>query len=390
MPELDVVRGIAVLMVVHCHLLAAYPEAAFGGGGISGHAMRFLKASASQLGWLGVQLFFVLSGFLITGILVESRRRRNYYARFYARRSVRILPAYLGVLCLLVLLGGHSIGLDPWGVGEIACALLFAANLMSLFGLDNPYGPLWSLAVEEHFYLVWPTVARRWTEFLARICLLTGAVALVGRGAAAWWGVGDLSVQTWFNLDGLLLGAFLAVKIRTARGRLANVSRLRSQLLALGVVGLLALASIGGLRRATFAGATFAPLAWSLLFGGVLLTAMLNRERITRQGARRVLVGFLTWIGFLSYGLYLIHTLLMHVCDHVLGGWIYPSDLALHGPTEVVKRYLVVLLVSIGAAWLSRVTYEEYFLRRKEGAERFLSRVFASRESPEGLAESKR
>src|SRR5690349_3754490 len=88
MPELDGLRGVAVLMVVFYHGFFWS-----NGGGASTSGVMHLFIRLTQLGWLGVDLFFVLSGFLITGILIESRARPDYYRRFYRRRTLRILPA---------------------------------------------------------------------------------------------------------------------------------------------------------------------------------------------------------------------------------------------------------------------------------------------------------
>jgi len=104
--------------------------------------------SGHSAGFIGVDLFFVLSGFLITGILLDSRESRHYYARFYTRRALRILPVYYALLVLLLLLHSSSIQF-------VGLSFIYLANMTVFFGVSCGYGPLWSLALEEHYYLLW-------------------------------------------------------------------------------------------------------------------------------------------------------------------------------------------------------------------------------------------
>jgi peptidoglycan/LPS O-acetylase OafA/YrhL len=117
-----------------------------------------------------VYLFFVLSGFLITGILLDSKPKPQYYRRFYIRRALRILPVFYLLLLLLILMPRTG-WLEHRDVGWpfIGLSFFYLANVTNLFGVPAQYAALWSLAVEEHFYLVWPTV----------VCALS-------RRAAAW------------------------------------------------------------------------------------------------------------------------------------------------------------------------------------------------------------
>src|SRR5437764_405984 len=148
MPELDSVRGIAILGVVFLHgFYWPYSRLHF-----SRAAHVFIQST--QPGWMGVNLFFVLSGFLITGILLDSSCRENFYKRFYMRRVLRILPAYYAVLLLLLILGKSNLA-------YFGLSVVYLSNVVELFGVPQFYGPLWSLAVEEHYYLFWPAIVRR-------------------------------------------------------------------------------------------------------------------------------------------------------------------------------------------------------------------------------------
>ena len=126
MPELDTLRGVAILGVLFLHgFFWPYSGLHFGRWGA-------LWLNITQPGWLGVNLFFVLSGFLITGILIDSAVRPDYYRRFYTRRALRILPAYYLLLIILWLLGqarGAYVGLS----------FLYLANVPELFGVGQAY-----------------------------------------------------------------------------------------------------------------------------------------------------------------------------------------------------------------------------------------------------------
>jgi len=148
MPELDTIRGIAVLSVFLLHAFSWQ----YGGLHFGALARKFLVAT--QPGWVGVNLFFVLSGFLITGILLDSKEKPHFYRSFYTRRALRILPAYYSLLILLLLLHSSS-------PGFVGLSFVYLANVTDLFGVACGYGPLWSLAVEEHYYIFWPAVMDR-------------------------------------------------------------------------------------------------------------------------------------------------------------------------------------------------------------------------------------
>src|SRR5271163_4752017 len=150
--QLDAVRGFAVL-VVFVHNIDIYPSLHLG--------------LIATNGWMGVDLFFVLSGFLITGILLDTKKSNGYFSNFYARRCLRIWPLYYSVILFMFLIvpllrpserqdifGPRS---SPWWA-----YLLFLQNFLvsvptKATGL---LGVTWSLAVEEHFYLVWPLIVR--------------------------------------------------------------------------------------------------------------------------------------------------------------------------------------------------------------------------------------
>ena len=211
-PPLDGVRGVAIILVLISHLDWTPPV--FAG------RPREVLVNFAYTGWTGVELFFVLSGFLITGILLDSKRAENYFSLFYIRRALRILPLSYATLfaafILFPLLGRLGVPHFP--------RIFYSAQLWCWFYVGNwapfwhkhiPYfGHFWSLAVEEQFYLVWPCVVymtRRRT--LTRTCLALALVAQVLKIALAVKGV-DVYNLTTSHLDSLGLGALAALIVR--------------------------------------------------------------------------------------------------------------------------------------------------------------------------------
>ena len=143
MPELDTIRGIAVLLVLFFHGFGFR----YGPEGLSGFPKLFIAATLP--GWIGVNLFFVLSGFLITGILLDTKSKANYYQSFYTRRALRILPLYYAVLALLAVLTrtGWVNRHASWGF--LGLSFFYLSNVTELFGVPMQYGVLFHSGVRH-------------------------------------------------------------------------------------------------------------------------------------------------------------------------------------------------------------------------------------------------
>jgi peptidoglycan/LPS O-acetylase OafA/YrhL len=222
-PALDGIRALAILMVFALHY----------GGGTHGGALLQLVNQIRLRGWMGVDLFFTLSGFLITGILFDTRADSHYFKRFFARRSVRIFPIFYLVFTVFLIL--TPILHYQWKAGHLLFLLYFGNLAMvanpSLENINSATHPVfsahlfhfWSLCVEEQFYLIWPLVV--WTVKdrinLIRIATLLSVIALVLRIGMVQV-VPTTHLESWmahqlpFRMDSLLLGAILALVLRGA------------------------------------------------------------------------------------------------------------------------------------------------------------------------------
>jgi len=186
-------------------------------------AVPRLISKVTAPGWLGVDLFFVLSGYLITTILLKKRDDDNYFRSFYARRVRRILPLYLVMLAVMVIVFGA-------GWQFVAICMFFGANLLPIFGVVGPApaSVFWSLAVEEHFYFLWPlTVRRLRRRTLAIVCGTLILAEPTLRYVCSLRGIYTYE-YSWFRFDGLAMGALLALYLsseivsRKTSGRLVG------------------------------------------------------------------------------------------------------------------------------------------------------------------------
>src|ERR1700704_885563 len=212
-PELDSVRGMAVLLVLLFHGFIFTPIRIAPPSGVT----RWFLCAAGG-GWMGVNLFFVLSGFLITGILLNARNGPRYYRTFYWRRALRILPAYYLVLSVLVLVTHLGLAERTVGWPFLGLSFVYLANVTDLFGVPSQYTVLWSLAVEEHFYLFWPSAVRWLTRrglTIACVALIVVCPALRAFYAIRGYEYGG---YTWLVADGLAWGALLAILVRGPLG----------------------------------------------------------------------------------------------------------------------------------------------------------------------------
>ncbi len=357
---LDGVRGVAIIMVLVCHGASVLPT----DSGAS-QAWRHLL----EQGAYGVDLFFVLSGYLITGILLDTREDPAYFRTFYWRRALRIFPAYycyLAIIFLVVRPLYQRQGADPWADVSPWPYLAYLQNCLPGGGNGRPLlSHLWSLAVEEQFYLVWPAlvylVPRRG---LAPLCAVLAVGALGLRCGLAHYGL-DMEYAhrlTPARLDTLLLGALLAQAVRSERG-LAWCRTWMPRLGLAAAVGILVLS------RGTHGFDMFDPLVYAV---GWSLTAVLSAAIVFAaatapkgRGQRLLTARWLQSFGRYSYAIYLLHPLVQQLLPYYWIGFLKRQSETLYW-AGLLTFPLVVILGGYGLGWLSWHLLERHFLRLKD------------------------
>ena len=333
------------------------------------HAVRAM----AQGGWLGVDLFFVLSGFLVTGILLDTKGESNWWRNFITRRALRIFPLYYAALFLMFVVLPRIGWSDPkLNVLLENQAWFWTYTVNILGGLTQAEGTplgtghLWSLSIEEQFYLLWPLLVWRCRpKTLLWICALAPLGGLLFR---AWcvFHLGDPRAAYLFtpgHFDALLVGAALAVGARQGEG-LIPWRRWVAPALVLSIAGLAIIAADGGLNILNADVALAGLPLVALLFGAVLVMVVTGSGespwgRALRNPTLR------RW-GIYSYGIYLIHLPLTVWLDGEFelaqysaawaGGSYVPALLQLAG---------MVMALSYLAAWCSYHGYEKHFLALK-------------------------
>lgn len=354
MPELDSVRGVAILMVLLYHGFARLQEP----DAFTGFARLFVRSLS--LGWTGVNLFFALSGFLITGILLDSKDHPQYYRRFYLRRALRILPVYYALLVLLALLGRYGMQGENISFAFLGLSAIYLANVTVFFGVPIQFPVLWSLAVEEHFYLIWPTAVRNMSRRAIGVVAVVIAVASTLVRVITWsMDRNFFAHYTWMVADGLALGSLLAVLMR---GPLGTRKGLLWILLSVTVAGL-APVLVDFLIHRPLAGGSLHITAVNLLSMAAVAGSLLLGTSAWRGLVQHRI---LTFFGEISYGLYLIHMLIFNVFDN-LQHLFFPRVPSFKGHFDVMTiRFLISGSIAILLAVLSRRYFEERFLRLKD------------------------
>lgn len=359
---LDGVRGIAVILVMLLHYEVRRFRMGFPGAGAF-HAFF-------SFGWAGVDLFFVLSGFLITGILWDARSRPDYFRRFYTRRTLRIFPVYYAFLALIFIALPLLRIAASTPLSTQAWYWTYTSDFLVAFkgwaGAAQFAPHFWSLAIEEQFYLVWPLVILHLSRQRAQ--LLCGLVIVAAVGFRWWVAIvqGNLTaswVLPFTRMDALAVGALLALTIRGPVNLKTLLVRWRPAGIALcvAVVWLAGwrgnpqadrLVAVGGLTVIAAAFGWFVAEAYASSRGEPLAKLLGNRP--------------LVWFGKRSYALYIFHHPI--VTALALAGFEIAPIRAVVGSTALAHVVFVGVNVALSAlaAQLSWMLIERPCLQLKE------------------------
>ena len=363
--ELDGVRGISIIVVVAFHLLKRADYFT------SNETLHFITR-LSSIGWVGVDIFFVLSGFLITSILLRTKHEKNYFNNFYVRRSLRIFPLYFVFIAVILLLLPK---LDPDFTPEIPHALpfllLYQQNwlmLISKIPLTTYLAVTWSLAIEEQFYLIWPAVVY-FTKKETLIKLSIGVIlfSILARllGILFWDDMSQVSTFFYYNtftrFEQLVFGGLLAVAFTEPLWiqRLKNIS-----------IPSFWVAFTAFLALCFTAYPHMVPLdenIW-LVFGGYTLAAVFSAALVTilmthpetsmfrRLFQNRVLIFF----GKYSYSIYLLHVPIILILLDVL--W----RTQLRGWTMYLAYIVLTYAITVIGALITWNLLEKHMLNLKK------------------------
>jgi peptidoglycan/LPS O-acetylase OafA/YrhL len=372
-PALDGLRGLAIILVMICHFTVLDPHT----------RLDSALLGLAKNGWIGVDLFFVLSGFLITGILFDAKGSDGFFRNFYARRTLRIFPLYYAVVFVtLVVLPRVPLGIArDYGRldGSPAWYWFYLSNFHQAHlhhYSSKVLGVSWSLAIEEQFYLLWPAVV----FLFSRKALMRIAAGLVMAGIASRVLAIELMqdpsaalyMLTPCRMDGLAIGAFVALWLRRPVPPVSSPALSRSvpvRTPALLVVFILAmLATILLFTHDLVVGGR--DLSQALLYFTLNLAcgALLLLVLAARRGSLITMffeAPLPRAFGRYSYALYLFHlpiATLLH--DHGLAPARFPTLAGSELPGQLIF-YLIATAIALAAAMASWNLFERHFLKLK-------------------------
>ncbi|MGC1871006.1 MAG: acyltransferase [Acidobacteriaceae bacterium] len=353
-PELDGFRGIAALAVFCNHIFVAPAHPAW----FTSSAIWLYHIS--RYGQYGVDLFFVLSGYLITSILLKDRDSPDYYYNFYWKRALRILPLYLVSLLVAWLWFGES-------AGGVIISVFFLANFSRLFHVALS-GPYWTLAIEEQFYLIWPQFVRRLR--IAQVEKWAWAIVIIEPVLRLIDSAFHHSnfFFTFFRCDGLAFGALLACQLAPRQDRSPDTRRLARKRSAIWILGF---SCILMLATGKFIYShRYAPQAIALFISAInLFFYCAIRIAVENSGARFLAVfrsRLMVFFGLISYCLYMSQTYILRTYDE----WRHPF--LPDSWSGYWVRIAIVLPAAIAVCVVSRYALElpfmslrKYVLRRR-------------------------
>ncbi len=371
-PVLDGFRGFAVILVLLLH----WDPFSHAGGVDIPYYLRFFR-----IGWIGVELFFVLSGFLITGILLKTKEHPRYFLNFYARRALRIFPLYYLVLIVALIILPLFHWYEPSEFGSFSSwgwysYWVFLSNFAMGIGYakHNYLVVTWSLSMEEQFYLLWPLLMFRYSPTaifrfgLAYLCLIPFARAFM------LYGLGNsvlmVDYLTPVRLDSIVAGSILQIWLRTASDlKISQLCKSARILFPFSLFGLLIVLFIqeyyliidgryiGQSKVNIFLGISVVAL---FSITSIILVLSSTKESILYKIFTSKLLCF---FGALSYGIYLTHEMIYKVLKEL----IYEDYLSTFDP---FSQSIVMIFLAGGLVFIFTTTsyycFEQPILRLKK------------------------
>jgi peptidoglycan/LPS O-acetylase OafA/YrhL len=347
-PQFDGLRGLAILLVLigHSGFLEALPHAGM---------LEYTR--------FGVDLFFVLSGFLITGILTDSKGSQHYFRNFYARRALRIWPLYYLVLFVAFVVAPlFAPSMRPTAVSVWPAFVFYVQNIVLAHRTAYPFGlgATWSLAVEEQFYLTWPVLVFLLKKrTLAIVSVLLAIMSLSLRLYFHFHGapLGFVHFFTLSRLDAIAFGSMAALWLRSPNCTFVRWRARAYQFLAFGVAGTI-LARVLMHRNSSVVGYTFLAFA----FSGLLGISLASDPQSSLLG-RALSASWLRYIGRISYGIYLLHYPLFILWARFIGSAGFYQAHKLAGNLAGFAGQIALATIAASISWH---LFEEPILRLKE------------------------
>jgi|LakMenEpi03Aug12_release.lakeMendotaPanAssembly.Ray.scaffolds.fasta_scaffold06695_11 peptidoglycan/LPS O-acetylase OafA/YrhL len=350
-PNLDGLRFFAFLSVFFAHsFYSEIPEV------INSDIYHAVKSIAVK-GILGVNFFFVLSGFLITYLLLDEKRinKAINIRFFYVRRILRIWPLYFVVVFIgfvLIPAAMEFLGENYQENSKLYLYLLFINNMSSIVPATAVLGVLWSIAIEEQFYLFWPIVVEyvkrqflNWFFFTLVLISFVYRVFYPSNNAATLFCISDMALGGWI--------AFLAITKHPLIYKIATIPRW--SIIGIYVLGFLSILTLDLWHNHTVA--PFTRLIFGCYFGFIIIDQCYGIHSFFKMSRFK----FATKWGKYTYGLYMLHFPVVYVCGKLFRNF-YTRSLF----DVLIVETLVTFLLSLLVAFLSYRFFESRFLRLKD------------------------
>lgn len=353
-PNLDALRFIAALMVFTCHTE----------GVKSNYNLPYNSSFFYFLiGKLGVVLFFVLSGFLITYLLLTEEIQTGFInvPKFYFKRILRIWPLYFLIIFFSIFVAPNllffyqphvvsSLQTNSVFLQFITHLLLFPNLSIALFGVIPYAGQLWSIGVEEQFYLFWPILIKRVKNRLVLfvgVFIMFSAVKLLLVLLAKYFTIAVLALSFWyyFNIDLMAIGALAAYLVVYKKEKILNVIYSKWMQVIVWAIVIILITNSYQFKVLHYE-------IYGVFFAIIILNLACNKNNLVKLDNKMI-----NFLGKISYGIYMFHYIALAITIKILSALNY---------TKGFEIYLMALLLTVGLSALSYYFFEGYFLKWKD------------------------